>query len=805
MTRTLAASLLATLAILTATAPADAKPIAGAHRSADAVVAVATARGHSVKVRGRLGYGRTYTTAHKIPKKLRVRFRREAEGEAEEEGSGERRVTVPRPPAVPPTLDAGGARLAAANDFQLFRSTLVASGAGVTSATGEPTVANDRNSLLYTGNQHAAVSADNGETWRAIVPSDSRYYPQYDGGFCCDQIAYAVDRGANSLVFWLRQFRNDGALNPSDGANGRVSLIVFQGRKELLHQPELISQNDYCEYDFKPSDFGKVANSWFDFNQMSNTKKYLYISSKAQKNLGDTDGDGSPDSSFIDGVVWRIALDDLDDDDCGSTKVTYWSGVGTGFNSSLVQGADDESVMHWAFPGSGTDEIVFTRVKDGSKTGTVFTKSITPYLDTERPTASSNAKAATCPLPDGSDPCQRVNDKINTGYRAPGEVGWFWNVRQGPDRPFPHVRGVRFTPGPNPTLISEPDIWNAGFAWIYPSVGVNALGHVGISAYNMGGGRYPKAAVALVDDVVPDTDWTSLTFHNVRTSTSGANTWGDYQSVRGYGDCPNTFAGSVQTMATSSEHRFVWFGRERDACPDLITVDVSVSPTDVGRGQTVTIGHSIRNTGSATAPGSNTRFYWSRDAFKSADDSLIADTTSSGAVAPATTTGMPIIATSAPTAIGPWYLLACADGDETFDEISDTNNCLAAPDTVSVTVSGHTQAVGIDYAGTGHVVAHRRVRLAVQLRQPPHGNRRRVAIYLASRTKAGRKMRRLGTIAVARNRSGKAARVRAHGRLRLPRRAPRTRRQFLLACIGKPARTRCVVARRPLFVTRARR
>ena len=222
-------------------------------------------------------------------------------------------------------------------EYVLFRSRRVAMGVGVTSATGEPSVANDRNSLLFTGNFHAAVSADNGLSWQSLSPASPQFYRQYDGGFCCDQIAYAVDRGAKSLVFWLRQFSNDGALNPTDGANGRVSLIVFQGRTELLEEPELISQADYCEWNFKPSDFGFVTNSWFDFNQMSHTKKYLYISSKAEQNNGDTNGDGRFDSTFLDGVVWRMDLDDLDDDDCGRMTFGYFTGVGTGFNSSLVQ------------------------------------------------------------------------------------------------------------------------------------------------------------------------------------------------------------------------------------------------------------------------------------------------------------------------------------------------------------------------------------------------------------------------------------------------------------------------------------
>jgi hypothetical protein len=772
MTRTLIVSLLAGLALSPAARAGD-EPV--------------KTKAKEVTFSGHLGYARTFSTPQQLSPRERRLFDEEGEGEGESEGDDQRQAPAPAGPNEPPTpepLDVGlAARAATAGDeYTLFRSTAVQSGSPAI-ATGEPTVANDRNSLLYTGNKHAAVSSDNGMTWLALHPADKTYYPQYDNGFCCDQVAYAVDRGPNSLVFWLRQFRNDGTA-------GHLSLIIFQGRKELT-EPELTSQQDYCEYHFKPADFG-VANGWFDFNQVSNTKKYLYISSKSQQ-----------DSSFVDGIVWRMALDDLDDDNCGSIKAQYWMGVGTGFNSSLVQGAGNERVMHWAFPGGSTGKISFTRATDGSKSARVFTRSITPYLDTERPTATSSTRAATCVLPDATDPCQRVNDKINTGYRAPGEVGWFWNVRQGTGRPFPHIRGVRFTPGPHPTLISEPDIWNPNFAWIYPSVGVDARGHVGVLAYDVGGGHFPKATASLVDDVAPDTDWDSLSFHSFRTSTKGANTWGDYEAVRAYGDCPNTFAGAAQSMQTTGpEHRFVWFGRARDACPDLTTTAVSLQTTSVDEGGIVGVNHDIRNTGSALTPDSDTRFYWSQDALKSDDDLLTANEVRASGVAPGATLTMPLAGVVAPTTDGTYYLLACADGNLAFDEISDTNNCLAAPDTVVVGTSARARVSSVDFSGAlAHAIAGARLRVAVGVQQPARGKALRVTVYLTARTAIGRTMTRLGSIRARGNAGGTVGRVAATALLRLPRDAPATRRRFLVACAGKPRADRCVVARRPLFVT----
>ena len=825
MIRTFAASLLASLVVLAGTGP-----LAG-----DVRVPVATAeaanvpgvvsqeprrmRAKTVRLRGRLGYARAFSA----PQPLSPRALRRLEKQFR--GVNPPAPPLPGPPAPPPAKPPSPdppsaaaaarvpiARAAAANDYVLFRSRRVAMGAGVTSATGEPSVANDRNSLLFTGNFHAAVSPDNGLSWQALDPSDSQYYPQYDGGFCCDQVAYAVDRGPNSLVLWLRQFSNDGALNPADGANGRVSLIVYQGRAELLDAPEVVSQADYCEYNFKPSDFGFVTNSWFDFNQVSHTEKYLYISSKAQQNNGDTNGDGQFDSAFLDGVVWRMELDDLDDDNCGSLPVSYFAGVGTGFNSSLVQGAGDGDVMHWAFQDSSTDEITITRVEDNAAAGDVFTRTMTSYLNTERPSATSSANAATCALPDATDPCLRANDKINVGYTNGEEVGWFWNVRQGNGFPFPHIRGVRFDADSSPTLIDEPDIWNPDFAWIYPTVGVNDRGHVGVSAYQMGGGRFPKPAVALVDDVAPDTDWDSLSFHGIISSDSGvsANTWGDYQSVRPYGDCANTFAGSVQSMqggstSANAEHRFAWFGRERDACPDLVVKSFTVGSTSIDSSEPLTVSHETQNTGSSLTPASTTRFYFSRDAGKSDDDLLRSPGSAVGQLERAATSGVVAVSITTPKLSGTWYVIACADDLGGFDEISDTNNCRAAADTVTVGPLTTDTAIpaDVDFDVVAHATAGGRLPLRLKFDVAARSNAVNARIYLASRSAAGRRIRRIGSVRVPRNQRGTARRLLVRKTVRLPRTRPRVRRQFVIVCrAGRPRANRCAVSRRPLFVTR---
>lgn len=820
----LGAGVLTLLAALAAAAsagarpPADVAPAASVSSTRAAQDQPGRARPRSVRTHGRLGYARVFSSPQRLPSRLREELDRDFDEEVNPEGPA-RHGPAPAGPSTPPTPDATDAatiRAAALpTDYQLFRSRSVAQGTGITTATGEPTVANDRNGLLFTGNTHAAVSADNGLSWQYLNPADASLYPQYDGGFCCDQVAYAVDRGPYSLVFWLRQFKNDGATSPTDGANGRLSLITFQGRGELLDQA------DFCEVDFKPSDFGFAANTFFDFNQVSNTKKFLYISSKAQMNLGDVDGDGSKDSRFLRGVVWRIALDDLDSDDC-SPPVTAWSGQGTGFNPALVQGAGERDTMYWASHGSTNSDIVITRLKDSETAGDIFTRTISPYLNTER---GSTATSGTCPLPDATDPCKRINDAINIGYSNGVEVGWLWNVRQGSGFPFPHIRAARFStmlPDPNtgklnPLLIDEPDIWSPTHAWIYPALGINSANAVGLSAYSMGGGEFPRAAAALIDDVAPDSDWVSLFFHGIVTSDSGVtgNTWGDFQAVRPYGDCTRTWAGAVHSMQGgttpgNAQHRFAWFGRERDGCPDLAVVGLSGTPTTVSTGHSLLIAPETQNIGSGLADASTTRFYLSRDAALSADDRLLDAESRVPALDREGSSGQPIAAT-APNLRGTFYLLGCADDRQKFDEISDTNNCMAAAETVVIEPREVTAGVVTDFdvGPIANANAGSRLALSVQFRLPAGGAkaRPRASLYLASRSKVQAGMIRIGSVTAPRSAgSRKDRRVRVRRVLRLSRKAPARRRQFLVACIGQsPRADRCIVGRRAIYVTHKQR
>jgi hypothetical protein len=684
-----------------------------------------------------------------------------------------RRGDAPSPAGAPGEgRDGPRARAASAGDFTLWRNQPTTVTSGIGNTYSEPSWANDRNGILYTGNWGAALSADNGINWSYVNPYSA--FSSLDGGFCCDQNVLAVDRGGYSLVFWALQYFKD-------GTNNHIRLVTYQGRDELL------SQSDFCEIAWTPSDFGYQTKSSFDFAYLAATDKYLYLAA----NVNAVGGSGGN----LDSLVWRMKLDELDSDTDCSPSVRYYNGDATGWGTALARGSG--STMYWAYHTDSPlgDQLVVWSLKDSTNTANGHVVPVSGYQDTDRGDAH-------CPVPDGSDPCLRLNDRLQTGWRRPGEVGWLWNVAEGGGYAFPHIRLARIKTS-DFSLIDEPDIWNPDYAWIYGAVGINDRGDAGATLYRVGGGNYPRARAAIIDDIEPA--WQPWNTHGIVTSAFGTSddAWGDFATVHPYGNCPNTWGGAVHSMQFGAdpgdaEHRFAWFGRERDGCVDLTVTSLSASQLLVGAGGRLTVTASTRDTGSATSPASSTAFYLSRDGSQSSDDARLG-AISVGALAPggsqtgSTTGSVPAGA----AATGTYYLIACADDAAAVPEISNTNNCLTGRNITVSLVLSDTTAVVANVSGPllpRPVGTTLPVRVGLRVRGP--GGARTVDYYLQP-ARGGRAVR-LGSAEVS---SGDAVgpplrfrRAAARHRLRTPARM-RQGHYFLEACLGKRTPSNCLPSR----------
>jgi subtilase family serine protease len=104
-----------------------------------------------------------------------------------------------------------------------------------------------------------------------------------------------------------------------------------------------------------------------------------------------------------------------------------------------------------------------------------------------------------------------------------------------------------------------------------------------------------------------------------------------------------------------------------------LSLTVVTAPEAVGAGQVIDVGDTTANIGTAEAPPTVTRFYWSVNTALDASDTLIGartvDAIDAGAFNAGTTSvTIPVVAT------GSYYLFASADDVHELSEMSETNN-----------------------------------------------------------------------------------------------------------------------------------
>jgi hypothetical protein len=245
-------------------------------------------------------------------------------------------------------------------------------------------------------------------------------------------------------------------------------------------------------------------------------------------------------------------------------------------------------------------------------------------------------------------------------------------------------------------------------------------------------------------------------------------------------------------MQTSSkdgggEQRFAWFGRERDGCPDLTITSATVAGELVFSGRPLSIDATMRNTGSDSMPASSTALYLSRDTLPGEGDVRLG-AVAAGALAPGASAAAH---SDLPAAgIGTYYLLACADDTGAAAEISETDNCLASPNTITVAVTAAAPAT----VSVSPRPIHAGARLAIDYELRGRGGRAAVSLRLA---RQGGGVAKLAGDRATLPRAG--AGQLSHVRRRLHRLAPkslRPGRYHVIACVAQ----RCLTSREVLRV-----
>jgi subtilase family serine protease len=110
--------------------------------------------------------------------------------------------------------------------------------------------------------------------------------------------------------------------------------------------------------------------------------------------------------------------------------------------------------------------------------------------------------------------------------------------------------------------------------------------------------------------------------------------------------------------------------------PDLTVSAITVSPTSVSAGATITVNETTKNTGGGAAAASTTRYYLSTNFAFDSGDVLIGSRPVPALAAGASSAGSTVLTVPAGTAAGNYYLISVADGTGVVVETSEVNNTL---------------------------------------------------------------------------------------------------------------------------------
>ena len=446
--------------------------------------------------------------------------------------------TSPAVGAAKPVRSAAGRRPDASTDFDYFRARNVSPG-NFNSGTNEPSVANDGNNVLYTGNWYAAQSTDSGHSFSYIDPYTLGPTPTLaNGGFCCDQVA--IHAPANGITAWgLLYCPTTCGDNPS--GDNLIRLAVARNQSDL-------ASDTFDYYDFSAQSFGFAAGDWLDYPHFGVNADYLSLSMNVFNG-----------GSFVTSILVKFNL--------SSFATGTWS-------ASWVWNNQD---FTWTPTDNSTDSWTYWAATEFGNGGLIRVYNWPPNTDFTHVSwndftvnFNSETKNGSCPAPDGQNWCAFDDSRVKTG----GEVGvstvyFMWDAAQGGGFNYPYVDVASFNVGTGPaTSVSESQIWNGSFAWAYPGLGVNARGALGVSL-QVGGGTwgYPGSQFLINDDI--SGGWAAAFLDQGSHSNSR---WGDYLTARvattgtsiGYTWIATGFTLRDNSGSAETWPSFYWVGRNRD-------------------------------------------------------------------------------------------------------------------------------------------------------------------------------------------------------------------------------------------------
>ena len=356
---------------------------------------------------------------------------------------------------------------------------------------------------IYTANTGISYSTTGGGSFTTINPtsisdpsnpSRTTFFPQSDGGLCCDQVVTYVPQ-KNIFVWLLLYWPTPTTVNGKPGTSTNRMRIAWATpaaiKADFLHA--------WTYLDLTSAGLG-LGSDWIDFPDMSFSDNYLYVG--ADRGITNT---GSVYSGQH--ILARLSLNDM----VGPGPNVGYSYMVPSDNSGLFQNhivQNSHNGMYWtAMPDTST--MVVYSWPDSSGSATPHTIKISGYSNSDYTVTAPDGPGwevapqltlgATRTQP--STLCQPGSPCPQTDYLY---FAFTAGRNTSNNRAYPYVRVEKVNTG-NFTLASELDIWNSQYAFATPALGSPGSpgeDEVAISLATGGGGNYANNAVGFLNDFV---------------------------------------------------------------------------------------------------------------------------------------------------------------------------------------------------------------------------------------------------------------------------------------------------------------
>ncbi|MFZ1906573.1 MAG: hypothetical protein WAU56_14395 [Steroidobacteraceae bacterium] len=422
--------------------------------------------------------------------------------------------------------------------------------------------------VLATYNTGIAYSVDGGATFTDVnpfaavpgEPSRTSFFPQSDGGLCCDQIVVYLPK--QNIFVWSEQYW------PITSG----STITQPDRERIAWAtPAAIKANFYDAWTYidltangssVSSGLGTANNEWVDYPDLAWSSTYLYF---------DVDHGFPQPGKVYTGqrIVARLSLADMVNP---SATVVHYS-------YALLTGSNGLNKDHAAQMAPG--QMVLASL-DNSSTLRVFT-----WNDSD--SSITNTTVGITQINQGSNYTSIAPDGSNwVGVSFPGNItGATYRTVFGPQdqyvfafdagvngsgRPRSYVRLETLTPsGSGYSVVAEYDIFNPDYAFAMAGLGTDNSAEIGLTLA-VGGGTvgYPQDSVGFMDDFV--------VYQVTSSNATQTSRFGDYFGAKYIAASNEQFAaeaydvilnplppgvtsGTCATVGCSANMRYVQFGR----------------------------------------------------------------------------------------------------------------------------------------------------------------------------------------------------------------------------------------------------